>query len=130
MNEIDDLTDHEKSMLLAKVMELETFVDDFGKTWINFPGTTKVATDLYLEIHIALAWRVLNWASEQGHDIDDYSYPYYFAQGVEELFDTDVEIEHQIWAKPPADAQRLWLDKILELTIEAGLVKLEEETPR
>ncbi len=73
---------------------------------------------------MALAWRVLNWAANRNDRIDDYSYPYTIAQGAESLFSIDYEIEEQIWAWEPANAQRLWLDKILELAIEAELVEV------
>ncbi len=72
---------------------------------------------------MALAWRVLNWAATRDDEIDDYAYPYTLAQGVEFLFDTDLEIEDQLWAKP--NAQRAWLDRILSLALEAGLVEVE-----
>ena len=117
--DIDNLTDQEKSVLLAKAM---------GNP-IGFrqpPGVREFhPVNLYYPVNMVFAWLCLNWASEQDLEIDSYSYPYVVAQGVAELFDTDVEIRDQIWAQSPADAQRLWLDRILELAIEAGLVELE-----
>ena len=66
---------------------------------------------------MALAWRVLNWAT----DIDG---PWTFA-----IAKGDFELEGWLFSNPiwkKADAQRLWLDKILELAIEAGIVAEEE----
>ena len=62
---------------------------------------------------------MLNWAwtihdGEHGEHNPDYDYWY----------------EQIAWVinydESPADAQRLWLDKILELAIEAGIVAVEE----
>ncbi len=109
MNEIDDLTDHEKSMLLAKVMGLEMYVDDFGKTWIKFPGTSQVASDLYLEIHMALAFRCVHWIADKGYD--DLLLTWF--------------AKHKLIMDETM--QQKMLNKILSLAIEAGLVELEEE---
>jgi hypothetical protein len=58
-----------------------------------------------------LAWRVLNWAHETALCRD-------YADGVGKIL--------HFWS-PSADAQRAWLDKILELAIEAGLVEVPDD---
>jgi len=125
MSTIEKMTDQEKSVFLAKAMGKPLWIIRLDVSMMGIEDST--ISNLYDPANMSLAWMCLNWASERDDDIDDYSYPYYYAQGVEELFDTDVEIKDQIWAMSPAVAQCLWLDKILELAIEAGLVELEEE---
>ena len=82
---------------------------------------------LYDPANMALAWRVLNWATVDKALAEFHAWwgdtttePIWFIVG-----------QHfngvEIIKKPAAEAQRLWLDKILELAIEAGLVELEEE---
>ena len=78
--------------------------------------------NLYDVQNMALAWLVLNWASSNKslhpEERDEMQYK------MQEWL-----TYHVGWLDilPPADAQRLWLDKILELAIEAGLVDLRAE---
>lgn len=66
--------------------------------------------NLYDPANMALAWRVLNWA------IENFSIPsHHFA--LRAMAD-----DMAFFTLPPADAQRAWLDKILVLAIEAGMV--------
>jgi hypothetical protein len=106
MNDIETinqlLSDQEKSDLLCPRVGIE-------------PGIYSVSTlypDLYREMHMALAWKVHIWAI---HNSNDKFFKKY----------------HKWWRtmKPfyNEDAQRAWLDKILSLAIEAGLVELENE---
>jgi hypothetical protein len=120
MMDISNLTDQEKSVLLAKAMgwPIEQGLKVFGQIdWIIPPEGDMIAT-LYNPVNMALAWRVLNWAQEQQ--------PEYVGQGFLDFW--DVEYPH-LYEFSPAEAQRLWLDKILELAIEAGLVKESTLSP-
>lgn len=82
---------------------------------------------LYYPQNMSLAWRVLNWAI-WGDDLSP-------SPRIDEYRTIKSEIERW-WFHPkpgslapcylpPADAQRMWLNKILELVIEAGLVDTE-----
>lgn len=123
---IDEMSDQEKSVMLARAMgwkvtqhgpsRLEKIRTPYGDHWGDEPL-------FYDELNMGLAWRVLNWAARQSRiRLSEYSYPYSLADGVDYLFEEDGYWQGRIWALPPADAQRLWLDKILELAIEAGLI--------
>lgn len=72
---------------------------------------------------MAWAWRVLNWAAENQTTIKGA----YIAnlRVKDEMYDW-LLYDGNIWDMPPADAQTLWLDKILSLAIEAGLVETAE----
>jgi hypothetical protein len=59
--------------------------------------------DLYLPVNMSLAWRVLNWAANH-HGIAGDLQDWWFSQRKYLLFGQSAE-----------SAQRLWLDKILEL---------------
>ena len=131
---IDKLTDQEKSVMLARAMGWEFSRQDCGEgrwSWVDENGeqisgslhddVVKVSDDpsslvapmLYSPARMALAWRVLNWALftapdwDTGHIIFDG------------LYDKPLR---WVATKLPADAQRAWLDKILSLAIEAGLI--------
>jgi hypothetical protein len=65
--------------------------------------------DLYAEKHMALAWRVLNWAGRNLRNLQAASFI--------EWWDAS-----DLWEDSPTEAVRLWLDKILELATEAELV--------
>ena len=84
--------------------------DNLEKHWRRCP-------DIYDPANMGLAWRVLNWAYAR---YADEEFP-----GFINLIRTD--LLWYLYELPPADAQRAWLDKILELCIEAGLVGAEAE---
>lgn len=69
--------------------------------------------NLYDEKNMALAWRVLNWAEaySQLHATGD------FYDGWMQL------LPECLFLLAPTDAQTAWLDKILELAIEAGMIE-------
>jgi hypothetical protein len=75
--------------------------------------------DLYAPENMALAWRVLNWAA------NDDSLELYMGNvwGVD-VVGAVVDLE-SLCGLPPAEAQAAWLDKVLCLCIEAGLVEVE-----
>ena len=121
---IDELTDQEKSVALARVMAwkihpvigqhiIHRFIHNVivGDEIIgNMLGDV---LDLYDPANMALAWRVLNWAIETDLRIVEYDKSAPIAW--------EIYKGAQVFTLPPADAQRAWLDKILELAIEAGL---------
>ena len=129
MTDISKMTDQEKSVMLAKAMGWVQQVRHYGDESQVFIGGETVAivdTDLipadglpeyyfmpnlYDPANMVLAWRVLNWAR-----VNDAIFE--LAIDNHELGDHFFE-----WAsESPADAQRLWLDKILELAIETGII--------
>ena len=65
---------------------------------------------LYAEKWMFLAWRALNWAAGNQMFLD------YFR---EDGFMEDIE---DYGSLPPAKAQAAWLDKILELAVEADML--------
>ena len=121
------MDDQEKSVMLAKaigwyvtVYDKRCAISSLGERL----GVYDYPLNLYDPANMALAWRVLNWASELDTEIDDYSYPYVISEAADCLFERELE-DVKMWCLPPADAQRLWLDKILELAIEAGLAEVK-----
>ena len=111
---LNNLTDQEKSVILARATGwFINPVDD--NEWVyHLPdGTTwRTADDLYHDGNMALAWRVHLWALKQRNR----SYWNYCANGHRGAY---------VWEY--ADAQRLWLDKILALAIEAGLTEVNND---
>ena len=107
---MQEMSDQEKSVLLAKAMGW-TVRDIVGLPADIFapPDIWVRAGSLYDPANMALAWRVLNWIGTQG--LDDIMASWFQEFGC-------IHIQ-------PSLAQRLWLDKILELAIEAGLVEVE-----
>lgn len=95
---INELSDEQKSVMLIKAAEIRGII---------------VISTLYDPDHMALAWRVLNWADGE-MKLWDMFFPWW-------------DEEFEATALSPADAQRAWLDKILELAIEAGLVEMERD---
>lgn len=84
---------------------------DSGRGW--FVPTVK---NLYDPANMALAWRVLNWWYDYIATTDNE------AVDPEDGFFDVGKLMHGVWAQPPADAQRAWLDKILTLAMAAGMV--------
>ncbi len=99
--DISELSDEQKSVMLARVCGWETS-GPTSPTVVSWPP------DLYDPANMALAWRVARWS---WGNFPDYA-----------------KDRLRLWwkwnIKPRADydPQRSWLDKILELAIEAGLV--------
>lgn len=131
---LNDMTDNQKSVMLAKLMGWKVaniplkeaykrvIVDangnDLGLTPVGGgvkPVEVEISSlkiNLYEPRHMALAWRVLNWAKANYTKLH-----------------MSVTKEHSIawiFAYEP-DGQRIALDKILELAIEAGLITAEKE---
>jgi hypothetical protein len=78
---------------------------DDGEQWLDM----MFKYNLYHEQHMALAWRVLNWAGRNLRNLQAASFI--------EWWDAS-----DLWEDSPTEAVRLWLDKILELATEAELV--------
>ena len=123
MNEIDNLTDQEKSVMLARVSGWE--VSKLGQIFPKkFPGSDIAIyseDSLYNPRHMALAWHVAEWAW-------DFPPTLTVKQG-----QNNKSVQHVFrvfWAtkmRPIKNrkCQRLWLDKILELAIQ--LIFLEDK---
>ena len=129
--DISKMTDQVKSVLLAKAMGLEIGehpiyeIDWFFKIPEDWDWECEWECDLYRASRMAIAWRVLNWASSRDDAIDDYSFPYILSEGVESFFTLNLDDDLAIWKMPPEMALRFWLDEILELAIEAGIIEEE-----
>jgi hypothetical protein len=112
---IDGLSDQEKSVILAKAMEwnLKTHEVAIGGYLFRPDDSERWTNNLYDPANMALAWRVLNWGISDpgfGHEVDAWLW--------------DEGLGYDIPNLPPTDAQRFWLDKILTLAIEAGIVEV------
>jgi len=96
----------EKSVLLARVMGM--YVEEWpeGQWWIDPDGERNFISNLYDPANMQFAWRVLNWAQQHFDRTQRRDLTY-----------TVMRI-----TLPPAQAQAAWLDKVLQLAIEAGLV--------
>lgn len=123
---VNEMSQEEKSVALAKLcgweysddMRYLSGVYEYGVIWFD---RTDDSPNLYDPANMALAWRVLNWASYNLNKITDD-----FSEGV--LFDFMISgvvtngYYDAVWTAPPDEAQSAWLDKILELAVEAGMV--------
>jgi hypothetical protein len=132
MMNIDEMTDQEKSVLLARAVGWEFSRHECGEprwSWVDENGqqisgsihdrvvqvsddrSSLVSPMLYSPQRMALAWRVLNWAVSDpgfGWEVDGWLW--------------NDGLGYDLPNLEPADAQRQWLDKVLELAIEAGLI--------
>jgi hypothetical protein len=111
---VSEMSDQDKSVMLTELTGW-----GYAKTTFSLVG--EMAGEGYMNLYrpgnMALAWLVLNWAEKTAQDnIEAKFYQLWMAFMPEELFEL-----------PPADAQRLWLDKVLALAIEAGLVAPQEQ---
>ena len=120
------MDDQEKSVALAQAMGLH--ISDTMPICFSFDDTDYLY-DLYDPASMALAWRVLNWAFvppgtspniPDGSTIKSHM-DYWWFHPMPGVYPTP-------YVKP-ADAQRLWLDKILELAIAANLVPPSPRPP-
>lgn len=119
------MNDKEKSAALTRLTGIGKYtgppVSSFIKSWQGEMDVTTIdgtpfdynAPNLYAPENMALAWQVLNWASDSRNPLSDTIDRWWVVNSPIEL--------------PPKEAQALWLDKILELAIGAGLVKSNEE---
>ena len=134
-----DMNDQEKSVLLAKAMTdtdgIPFFMLDLkeslllaGAVQVPLAEIETYVYNLYDPANMALAWKCLNWAIERD---DSVSFRTWGGETKRESFGFTLNqyLGHMVLgALPPADAQRLWLNKILELAIEAGLIEVQDAT--
>ncbi len=99
---MDNLTDHEKSTLLCRLAGIPIERD-------------LIIANLYNPNNMDLAWTVLNYFEDLDMSTPSLNW---------RLFEYPLRT---LACESPPVAQRLWLDKILSLAIEAGIVELEEE---
>lgn len=146
---INKMTPEEKSVVLARLCGWKplgkekaftgggvlAIIYDDKDEWIGTIDLDESTFDLYDEKNMALAWRVLNWAMS----LSDVR----LTRPVTGLQTESIEVEFDLhlaeWFTemsptgdgrsltdlPPAEAQAAWLDKILELAYEAGMVNDE-----
>ena len=119
MSDISKLSDQEKSLIIARMLKNQMLPDKYLP--VMSPEFKPI--DLYNPANMALAWRVLNWAAKLDRvSLSEYSYPYTFSDAVDLIFEDGLNESPRVWALSPDLAQRLWLDQVLELAIEAGLI--------
>ena len=111
---IDELSDQEKTVMLARLCGWD-IKSDGGRTWVTCQDEAYSTTNLYQPIFMLLAWRVLNWAIENLPK---------FMRTIEENFLCIGVLPY--FGITPENAQRAWLDRILSLAIEAGMVEGDE----
>ena len=137
---LDNLSDEKKSVLLAKAMGWKVTALPVGHDdlFIIVPNEyDRNIRSFYSPANMSLAWRVLNWAQQQEcfdagrHDLTGFTFNLTLIDswigrmiGQKNMGRLD---SPSLFDLPPADAQRLWLDKILFLVIEAGLVEVRDE---
>lgn len=111
---INEMSEQEKSIKLAKLCGWEiSEVDEQMRVWIKAEDCPYSIKNLYKEEVMFLAWRVLNWANENQCILDYWQETTCFEH---EMFVGWFELT-------PINAQKRWLDKILKIAIEAGLVE-------
>lgn len=106
---VEFMQHYDYRLMDANDNEIESFPD-----WYQTDGDMP---DLYNPANMALAWRVLNWASEQQGIYHKFMH-WWFRQNS----DLDM-LGGYLFDLEPEDAQRAWLDKILSLAIEAGMLE-------
>lgn len=115
---INELSENEKSVMLAKLCGLDVtypMIDGGMRIacYIN-QGVFKIEYTLYEPhylydpVNMALAWRVLNWARLQKDNPQLWHEMQKFDAGID--MQPDVAVRH-------------WLDSVLGLAIEAGMVE-------
>ena len=115
---IDELSDQEKTVMLARLCGWGVSTALGGTSYESifiYTQDNERCANLYDPANMALAWRVLNWATENLPK---------FMRIIEENFLLIGVLPYFII--PPAEAQRAWLDRILSLAIEAGMVADDE----
>lgn len=126
---IETMTEQKKSIALFDLMK-------WRKEWADIHSMVLLDSDargvgyrlmksgeempnLYDADNMALAWRVLNWASEKNS-----IYPKFMGWWFRQDSDLDM-LGGYLFDISPIDAQRAWLDKVLSLAIEANLIEKE-----
>lgn len=125
-----EMSDQEKSNVLGKlcgwsVVEFMQYYDyrllDTSDNEIaSLPDWYQTDGDmpnLYASENMALAWKCIEWVTAPPKTL----------QMAEAALNTKFGYWWQgnaMWAETATDAQRTWLDKILELAVEAGMVEV------
>lgn len=100
------MTTLEKSRKLALLAgDLIEFYDPMKR---YIPGEGLYPLDLYAPANMALAWRVLNWATDDSRSLIVWGH-------AGDVFN--------LAKLPPEEALATWLDAVLTLAIEAGMVE-------
>ena len=102
---IEELSDEQKTVMLAELAGVTSDVINSGV----------LCVDLYDPANMALAWRVLNWAGANFNKARPGDW-----RGA--MYGSRHSAISEWVGLSPADAQRAWLDRILSLAIEAGMV--------
>lgn len=121
----------EASVMLARLMPDWQVVVDHNIIWIDIPGESYRIRDeftLYHPAFMALAWRVLNWALDKFQQIEKgllphSNMPFTYDMKWRQSVVGKATLERALFTMPPAEAQHAWLDKILELANEAGMLE-------
>ena len=120
---MNELTDQEKSVLLAKAMgaDWRYFHNDEIDEWLILDSENVVIGygNLYDPANMALAWRVHLWTLKQ--ELGKRESPY----AVSPKPYTRWWNLGSPWGY--ADAQRKWLDRIFDLCVEAKLIEVTDE---
>ena len=117
---MNDMTDQEKSVLLAKAMgaDWKYFHNDEIDEWLILDSENVVIGygNLYDPANMALAWRVLNWAHKQfpGHGINPITKMY---QGF-----------HEAVFLPADKVIEVWLDETINILVEAEIITPEAKS--
>ena len=106
---IEELSDGQKTVMLAELANMTPDVMNSGV----------LCVDLYDVANMALAWRVLNWAGANFNKARPGDW-----RGA--MYGSRHSAISEWVGLSPADAQRTWLDRILSLAIEAGMVAGDE----
>ena len=110
MNDIDNLTKQEKSVLLAKAMGKPLWIIRIDVAMMGIEDST--ISNLYHPANMALAFRTFYW--------------FYHNTKLARLL-LDRWSIYNLMGNPVEEIVPVLLDDILSLVIEAGLVELEEE---
>ena len=132
---INEMSGQEKSVLLAKAMglEIEPHFAHPHDIFIKIPPEWDYEWELlegdFYTAPMEISWRVLNWAAEN-EGLCQYFSEHRVWCSEHTQWET-TELHHwwpiqELFDIKPAEAQRLWLDMVLTLVIEAGLVEVAE----
>ncbi len=111
---IEELSDEQKTVMLARLCGWKT-AQHGNKTWVTCQDEPFSTTNLYQPIFMLLAWRALNWAGANFNNARPGDW-----RGA--MYGSRHSSISEWVGLSPADAQRAWLDRILSLAIEAGMV--------
>lgn len=121
---LENMTDLEKSVALARLMWHEYKIHDGGNKHIGSHFYNDVLSHLpiwtygegsptlYHPENMAIAWTAVNFANDEYVNGEDWMDGFFTWWG-----DAD------LWRLPPVEAQRAWLDKLLELATSSGMIR-------